>query len=280
MAKSVTALLVGAALEDGSIKSIDDPVANYLDEFKINGKENITIRHALSMSTGLSWNENYNNPFCDIAALYYDSNTKDLTLSDRVIEESSGKIFRYKSADTQTLMYILEKATGKTISEYTSEKIWNKIGAETDALWGLIGDKNSEEKSFCCMYATTRDYAKIGQLINQNGNWNGEQILNQDFVKSFKSLAPLQNEENQTNLSYGFQHWIYTGLPFEVSYCRGILGQYIISIPKYDLVIVRTGSGVSKKWKNTKCESNDALVGHRLELPEYISIALDVLSQI
>ncbi len=100
MAKSVTGLLVGAALLDGSIKSIDEPVANYLDEFKVPSKNKITIRHVLSMSTGLSWNENYNNPFCDIAALYYDSNTRDLTLKSRQVEELPGTTFRYKSADT------------------------------------------------------------------------------------------------------------------------------------------------------------------------------------
>jgi CubicO group peptidase (beta-lactamase class C family) len=280
MAKSITALLVGVALEDGSIKSIDDPVANYLDEFKSNGKDKITIRHMLTMSSGLSWNENYNNPFCDIAALYYDSNTRDLTLNKRLIEEPSGVVFKYKSADTQTLMYILEAATQQKIADYTSEKIWKKIGAETDALWGLIGDINSEEKSFCCVYASSRDYAKLGRLINQNGCWNGEQMLNEDFVKLFKSLAPLDNDEGSKNLTYGFQHWIYTGLPYKVSYCRGILGQYIISIPEFDLVIVRTGSGVGKKWKNTKQIKNDPLVSHRVELPEYIGIAMDVVNRL
>ena len=267
MAKSVVSLLIGAAIEDGYIKSIDEPVANYLDAFQSNGKEKITIRHVLTMSSGLSWSENYVNPFCDVAELYYDTDAEDLTLNRRTVEEQPGKIFSYKSGDTQTLMYILKAATGKNVSDYASEKIWTKIGAESDAMWSLVGNENSEEKSFCCIYATTRDFAKLGKLINQNGSWNGEQLIDSSYVKEFKSLAPLTKTNGKPNQVYGFQYWIYTGLPYEVTYYRGMLGQYIISIPKFDLVIVRTGTGVGQKWANTPNKIDDALEGHRVELP-------------
>ena len=280
MAKSVVSLLIGAALEDGYIKSIDEPVANYLEEFKVDGKEKITIRHVLTMSSGLSWRENYINPFCDVAELYYDTDAEDLTLNRRTVEEEPGKIFDYKSGDTQTLMYILKSATGKNVSDYASEKIWAKIGAESDAMWSLVGDENSEEKSFCCIYATTRDFAKLGKLINQNGSWNNEQLIDSNYVKEFKSLAPLTKTNGKPNQVYGFQYWIYTGLPYEVTYYRGMLGQYIISIPKFDLVIVRTGTGVGQKWANTPTKIDNALEGHRVELPAYISTALGILAQI
>lgn len=280
MAKSVVSLLIGAAIQDGYINSIDEPVANYLDEFDIEGKNLITIRHILTMSSGLSWTENYFNPFCDVAELYYDTDAEDLTLNRREVERKSGEIFDYKSGDTQTLMYILKAATNKNVSDYASEKIWSKIGAESDAMWSLVGDENSEEKSFCCIYATTRDFARLGKLINHNGAWNGEQLIDSAYVSEFKSLAPLTKKNGKPNLVYGFQYWVYTGLPYQVTYYRGMLGQYIISIPAYDLVIVRTGTGIGQKWVNTPTKIDDALEGHRVELPAYISMAMGILAQV
>lgn len=278
MSKSIVSLLIGAAIQDGYITSIDEPVANYLETFKANRE--ITIRHLLTMSSGLSWEENYISPFSDVAKLYYDTDAKNLTLNTRTVEEKSGLTFNYKSGDTQTLMYLLKSATKKTVSDYASEKIWSKIGAQSDALWNLVSDNNSEEKSFCCLYATTRDFAKIGKLINQNGQWNDEQLIDSNYVKEFKTLAPIKKKNGIQNQCYGFQHWIYTGLPYQVSYCRGLRSQYIISIPKFDLVIVRTGFGSGPKWENTIKHTSTAMEGHRTDLPTYIEIALGVLSQV
>lgn len=279
MAKSVLSLLVGVAIKEGYIHSIDEPVSNYLPEFK-GEKEKITIRHILTMSSGLSWSENYYHPFCDVAELYYDTDARDLSLNRRTIEEAPGEIWRYKSGDTQVLMYILEAATGKKVTEYGAEKLWMKIGAESDALWSLVGDENSEEKAFCCLYATTRDFARLGKLINDNGYWDGKVVVDSAYVASFKSLAPLKKPNGKANLLYGYQYWIYTGLPYEVSYFRGMAGQYIISIPSKDLVIVRTGEGTLANWTNTETAENDALEGHRIELPTYINIGLSILSQV
>jgi hypothetical protein len=280
MAKSVVSLLIGAGIEDGFIQSIDEPVANYLDEFKVDQKDKITIRHVLTMSTGLSWTEDYINPFGDMAELYYDTDARDLSVKRRVVETEPGEIFDYKSGDTQVLMYILKAATNKNVSDYASEKIWSKIGAESDAMWSLVDDIESEEKSYCCIYATTRDFARLGKLINNNGCWNGEQLIDHNYVKEFKSLAPLKKTNGKINQLYGFQYWIYTGMPYEVTYFRGMLGQYIISIPEFDLVIVRTGTGVSEKWSNKNGKIDDALEGHRTDLPAYITSALGVLAQV
>lgn len=280
MAKSVVALLIGAAVEDGYIKSIDEPASNYLSEFKVDKKDKITIRDFLTMSSGLSWDENYFNPFGETAELYYDTDARDLVLNRRFVERKPGEVFKYSSADTQTLVYILMAATGKTAAEYASEKIWSKIGAEADAEWSLVGDKNSEEKSYCCIYSTTRDFARLGKLINQNGSWNGEQLINKAYVEEFKSIAPLKKLNGKQNQLYGFQYWIYTGLPYEVTYFRGMLGQYIISIPEYDLVIVRTGTGTGKNWINTPLKKDNDLEGHRVELPAYISSAMGIYAQI
>jgi CubicO group peptidase (beta-lactamase class C family) len=278
MAKSVLSLLIGVAIEEGYIKSIDEPVSNYLSEFS-GEKANITIRHILTMSSGLSWSESYVHPFCDVAELYYDTDARDLSLNRRTIEESPGQTWRYKSGDTQVLLYILEAATKQKLSDYASAKIWQKIGAESDAAWSLVSDEQSEEKAYCCLYATSSDFARLGKLVNQNGKWNGEQIIDSAYVSDFKSIAPLKKPNGKANQLYGYQYWIYTGEDFEVTYFRGMLGQYIISIPSKDLVIVRTGTGTLANWENTKTQKNEALEGHRAELPEYINIGLSLLEK-
>jgi len=278
MAKSIISLLIGVALDEGKIKSIDEPVANYLPEFA-DEKKNITIRHILTMSSGLSWSESYISPFCDVAELYYDTDDRDLALNRRTIEEDPGKIFRYKSGDTQVLMYILQAATGVSASEYASEKLWKKMGAESEAMWSLADDSESAEKAFCCFYATSRDFLRLGKLVNHRGNWNGEQLVSAAYVEQFCTPAPLIKGNGKPNQLYGYQYWAYTGLPYEVTYFRGMSGQYIISIPSKDLVIVRTGSGTLPNWENTETVTDDALEGHYQELPKYIAIGMSLLSE-
>lgn len=278
MGKSIVSLLIGVAQEEGYIKSLDEPVANYIPEFK-GEKENITIRHVLTMSTGLSWSESYKHPFCDVAELYYDTDDRDLVLNRRTIEHEPGEIWHYKSGDTQLLVYILEAAIGRKTSEYASEKLWKPMGAEAEAYWSLNGDENSSEKGFCCFYARSRDFLRLGKLINNKGNWNGKQLVPEQYVEEFTSLAPLKKENGKMNNCYGYQYWIYTGEEFEVTYYRGLNGQYIISIPEKDLVIVRTGHSGGNNWKNIGTEKNDALEDHRTELPDYIRIGLCILEQ-
>ncbi|OGP63565.1 MAG: hypothetical protein A2V65_07695 [Deltaproteobacteria bacterium RBG_13_49_15] len=279
MAKSVVSILIGVAMEEGKIKSLDEPVANYLPEFD-DEKKNITIRHVLTMSTGLSWSESYISPFCDVAELYYDTDDRDLALNRRIIEEAPGEIFRYKSGDTQVLMYILAEATGQNVSEYASEKLWKPMGAESDAWWSLAGDENSTEKAFCCLYATSRDFLRLGKLVNHRGNWNGAQLVSKAYMDEFCTLSPLKKGDGKPNNVYGYQYWIYTGLPYEVTYFRGMSGQYIISIPEKELVIVRTGNGTYPNWKNTQEIKDDALEGHYQELPAYISIGMALMAQV
>lgn len=278
MAKSIVSLLIGVAYDEGKIQSLDEPVANYLPEFN-DEKKDITIRHILTMSSGLSWSESYVSPFCDVAELYYDTDDRDLALNRRTIEEPLGETFKYKSGDTQVLMYILQAATGKTVSEYASEKLWKPMGAESEAMWSLAGDDNSAEKAFCCFYAISRDFLRLGKLVNNRGNWNGQQLVSEAYVEEFASLAPLIKGNSKPNQVYGFQYWVYTGMPYEVTYFRGMSGQYIISIPEKALVIVRTGSGTLPNWQNTETVVDDALEGHYQELPAYISTGMSIYAQ-
>jgi len=186
MAKSIVSLLVGCAINDGYIRSIDDPVGNYLPEFAEGDKAKITIKHLLTMSSGLSWDESYSTLFSLTTKGYYGNNLSQLVLNQTVVKEP-GKTFEYRSGDTQLLSLIIEKATGETLSDYASEKIWTKVGAEHDALWCL--DRNDGvEKAFCCFNSNARDFARFGQLVLNQGMWNGEQIVPASYLA--EALTP------------------------------------------------------------------------------------------
>ena len=277
MAKSIVSLLIGCAIDDGKIKSLDEPVANYLTEFK-DEKKNITVRHLLTMTSGLSWSESYIHPFCDVAELYFDTDDKDLVLNRREIEEEPGITWRYKSGDTQVLIYLLKAATGRSVSDYAAQKLWIPMGAESEALWSLSSDQSSTEKGYCCFYSTSRDFLRLGKLVNNRGKWKGKQLISKAYMDEFCTLAQIKKPNGKPNNCYGLQYWIYTGFEYEVTLFRGISGQYIISVPEKDLVIVRSGNGVEEHLKNTKKEE-DYLENHRREFPFYVETAVRILDE-
>ncbi|MAP01741.1 MAG: serine hydrolase [Flavobacteriales bacterium] len=261
-AKSLVSLLIGIAIEEGKIDSVDQPVAAFLEEFNTDGKSKITIRNLLTMSSGLSWKESGKNPYSDNAKGYYGQHLREHIKSLKVIQDP-GKIFNYKSGDTQILVYVLERATDKTISDYMQEKIWSKINAESIALWNLDRE-NGDEKGFCCFYATAKDYAKIGQLILNNGKWGSDQIIPIYYLQN--ALLPAQDileKDGSINKRYGWQWWYATYNNQPIHYARGLLGQYIIVYPAKKLVIVRTGEKRKKVQKD----------GHPADLWDYLRLA-------
>jgi len=149
-AKTVVALLIGIAIEEGKIKSLDEPIGNYLPAYNSNGKEKITIRHLLMMSSGLDWQESGANPLSENAESYYGTDLLGLVNRQKSIEVP-GKKFNYQSGNSQLLGFIIEKATGKSVSEYTQEKIWKRIGTEHEAYWSL-DQENGDEKSSPSFY--------------------------------------------------------------------------------------------------------------------------------
>ncbi len=245
-AKSFVGLLVGCALGDGKIKSLDESVGNYLPAFANGKKKAITIRHLLMMSAGLDWEESGKNPLSDNAESYYGTDLYTHVTGQEAIEKP-GVRFEYQSGNTELLGFVLEKATGKQLSAYAEEKLWKQIGTEHDAYWSL-DKENGDEKSFCCLYSTSRDFARLGKLINQQGKWNGKQLVPEAYMQEFVSNPSMTTEDKVPNYRYGLHIWTYLGnVAHPVYYCRGILGQFIISIPSKNLVIVRTGS---KRGKN------------------------------
>lgn len=239
MAKSIVSILVGAALRDGYIKSIDQPVAEFLPSFKEGGKQRITIKHLLMMSSGLNWDESYANPFSVTTEAYYGTNLKKVIERLKAVEEP-GQTFSYKSGDTQILGMVVEAATGKSLSRYAEDKLWKPIGAEHDAEWS-VDNPTGIEKAYCCFFSNARDFARIGKLYLQNGIWNGDTIVDPAFVRESLSPNGLPTESGGP-ADYGYQWWLLPNYKDQfIFYARGILGQYIIVIPEKQAIIVRLG---------------------------------------
>jgi len=238
MAKSIVSLAIGCAIDDGFIKNVDQPVNDFYPEFKgYNGKV-LTLRHLLTMSAGVDFDEAYSSPFSPTTKLYYGDDLQQIALGMKEIEEP-GIHFIYQSGVTQLLALIVEKATGENISSYVSRKLWTP---EEDALWSL-DKKDGIEKAYCCFNSNARDFARFGQLILNKGNWNGKQLVSESYIK--EATTPDTNlifkEYNETNHCYGFQFWHLTYKGMEIPYMRGILGQYVFAIPELNAVVVRLG---------------------------------------
>ena len=260
--KSFVAFLIGIAIDEGYIESVEQYVSDFLPEFNRPKKARITIKNLLSMSSGLNWEESGKNPYSDNAKAYYGKYLREHIKNLKVVSEP-GKRFHYKSCDTQILTYVLEQATGKTISDYMEEKIWSKIGSESNALWSL-DRKDGDEKGFCCFYATSRDFAKIGQLILNNGEWEGQQLIPTKFLKNaIKPEKSILDKNGLENGRYGWQWWCASYNNAPIHYARGLFGQYIIIYPKKNIVIVRTGK------KRKKVQSD----GHPSDLWDYLRMA-------
>ncbi len=239
MSKSWVSTLIGAAIKDRKIKNIDQKVCDFLPEFCGGDNSKITIKHLLTMSSGLDWKEGYHNPFGQTAEAYYGDQLRELIINLKSVEDP-GKVFKYHSSCTQLLTFILENATGKSINEYTSEKLWVPMGAKHPALWST-DSQGGDEKGFCCINSNARDFARIGRLYMRYGNWNGVQILDSSYVKDATSAADIMNENGEKNKNYGFQFWITNYKNLHIYYTRGLWGQYVICIPEKKMIIVRLG---------------------------------------
>jgi len=238
-AKTVVALLVGIAIDEKKIKSLDEPVGDFIPAFKSDDKKTITIRHLMQMASGLDWEESGKNPLSSNAESYYGTDLYGLVCRQKGID-APGKKFKYQSGNSQLLSFVVEQATGMQIWEYAQEKLWLKIGAQSDAFWSLDSE-NGTAKAFCCLYATAQDFGKIGRLIANYGSWNGQQVISEKFVKEmFTNKAPITSDGIE-NIYYGLHIWTYNDGEDDIYYCRGILGQYVVTIPSKKLVFVRLG---------------------------------------
>jgi CubicO group peptidase (beta-lactamase class C family) len=244
MAKSVTSILIGCAIDEGFIKSVDEPITNYIPELNEKGFDKVTIRHLLQMTSGIEFKESYSNPFGDAASFYYGRNLRK-KISKMEMKTEPGTQFEYISGNTQLLGLVLERALhGKSVTQYLQEKLWTPLGMEYDASWSIDRKKDGLEKTFCCLNACARDYARIGRLYLNKGNWNGKQIVSQKWVEESTKLDTTAGSAS----FYQFQWWLPApGVDFMA---EGILGQFIYVNPSKDLIIVRLGKkeGEANWW--------------------------------
>lgn len=237
IAKSITSALLGKAIDDGFIKSLDQPVSDFYPQYSETG---LTVGDLSSMSSGLNWDESYSNPFGMTARAYYDSDLSETILKLKVVD-TPGINFKYLSGNTQLLAMVLQKATKKQLGDYLYESLWNPIGAESPALWQVDDKENRLVKAYCCLGSNVRDLARFGKLYKDHGKWKGKKLLDSAFVA--KSIKPRFVESPE----YGYGFWLSDFMEKEIFVMRGILGQYVIVIPEDDLIIVRLGHKVGEK---------------------------------
>jgi len=237
MAKTVTTMLLGKAIEQGYIKSVNQPVTDFIPEFKDDPLGRLcTVGHLSGMRSGFDWTEAYYSPFSPTTEAYYGNDIERMMLKRRFSHQPGG-LFKYASADTQLLGIILKRATGKNLADYLSEQFWKPLGMEHDAYWSLSGGL---EKTFCCLNTNVRDYARLGQLLLQQGFWNGRQLLDSAFIEWMYSPDPTAFEPGKPK-KYAHSLWIDEEHEPSFYAFLGHLGQRIIIIPSKNMVIVRLG---------------------------------------
>ncbi|MCP4122983.1 MAG: serine hydrolase [Bacteroidetes bacterium] len=247
VAKSFVATLVGIALEEGLFESIQDPITKYLPALEKSGYDGVLIKDILQMSTGVKFNEDYRDFNSDInkfARTFALGKSFDEFVMSMKNETTPGTINHYVSINTQVLGMLVTKVSGKTLSEYLKEKIWDPMGMEFDAQW-IIDDKGME-LALGGLNVTLRDYAKLGLLYQHNGNWNGTQIVPEEWIRQSVTpdaphLMAGPNELSTSDFGYGYQWWIPENSDGEF-FAAGIYNQYIYIYPKKSLVIMKTAA--------------------------------------
>ncbi len=234
MAKSITSALLGKAIYEGFIKSLDQPVGDFYPQYSETG---LTVGDLSSMSSGLDWDESYTNPFGMTARAYYDGDLSKTILKLKVVD-TPGVKFKYLSGNTQLLAMVIQKSLqSKSIdlSVYLRESFWQPMGFEQPALWQVDDKKHRLVKAYCCIGSNARDFARFGKLYKDYGKWNGQQLLDSTFVAN--SIKPRFAESPE----YGYGFWLSDLMGKKIFAMRGILGQYVIVVPEDDLIIVRLG---------------------------------------
>lgn len=251
VAKTYCGILLGCAFKDGFIKSLDQPVSDFIPEFKIGEKAKVTLRHLTTMTSGIDFNESYVSPFGYPAEGYYGDDVLAACLPYKVNEEP-GQTFRYLSGNTALLGICISKAVGKPLSQYLSERLWKDLECRQPAWWSL-DKKGGQEKGFCCLNSNATDFARIGILYLNYGKWKGKQIIDSEYVAN--SIVPFNCKEDDgtPNKSYGYNWWLTEHNGNKIFYARGILGQYVICVPSKKLVIVKLGRMRRPKTSNSEC---------------------------
>lgn len=243
VAKSFISALVGIAIEQGYIDSVNDSITKYVPQLENSAYEGVRIKDILQMSSGARWNEDYSDPDSDVmrsAKILAIGGSLDDFSASLTNELKPGTFNRYNSTDTQVLGMLLREAIGISVTKYMQEVLWNPMGAESNAYWLL--DSENMEMVYAGFNATARDYAKLGELFRLKGKFNGKQIVPSNWVKSSTTpdaphLMPGENPLSDFPMGYGYQWWIpddsddFTAI--------GVYNQFIYVSPENNTVVVK-----------------------------------------
>ncbi|MDT0629284.1 serine hydrolase domain-containing protein [Alteromonas sp. W364] len=248
VAKSFTSTLVGAAIKDGFINSINDKVTDYIPSMLGSAYDDVTVEQLLTMTSGVQWNEDYSDPNSDVSRFNFHVPSEGVDVSASYLRQlpratEPGTQWLYSTGETNLIGLLVSQATGKQLSQYLSEKVWQHIGSEQDATWVLNG--TGHEISGCCIQASTRDFARFGQFIMQGAVVNGESIVPDDW---FDFAVTKQADTGSSISGYGYQWWTNNDGSFEG---KGIFGQGIFIDPNRELIIATNGNwpkAVGSEW--------------------------------
>jgi CubicO group peptidase (beta-lactamase class C family) len=234
MAKSYVSGLLGKAIMEGHIKSLDQPVSDFIPEYSEGLAAQMTVGDLSSMASGTNWDERYYSPFSITTRAYFDDDLEKVVTGLKVVRKP-GQSFKYASGDTQMLAIVIERATGKKLYDYLEESFWKPLGSENQAFWQVDSEGHDLVKAYCCIASNAKDFARFGKLYKDYGKWNGKQLLDSAFVA--KSVTPRFKESPQ----YGYGWWMKDWQDKHFFMMRGHLGQYVIVEPEDNIIIVRLG---------------------------------------
>jgi CubicO group peptidase (beta-lactamase class C family) len=242
MAKSFASALVGIAIDEGHIKSVDEPITDYIPELLEKDKrfKSITIQHLLTMTSGIKYEEGGDLPWseeADDTKTYYATDLRELALENCRIEREPGEYFEYNNYNPLLVGMILERATGMPVARYLQEKLWKPMGMEADGSWSLDSTSSGFEKMESGINARARDFARFGMLFAKEGTWEGRQLISRGWVEESTRA------DTTTDPSVDYQYFWWIDTPDGKSHfsARGNYGQYIYVAPEKNLVIVRLG---------------------------------------
>jgi CubicO group peptidase (beta-lactamase class C family) len=242
MAKSVTSALVGIAIHEGKIKSLDESASDFIPEWRGSNREKITVGDLLSMTSGLTWTMLYDPPSGDTVKMLGSADQVAYALNRQVYREP-GTDWYYSDGDAESFSRIIQAATGVPVGEYAQGKLFGPIGMQ-NANW--LTDERGQAMTYCCIMSTARDFARFGYLFLRNGRWGDQQVVPADWVKT--STQPSQIE----NLSYGYYWWLvdFPDVPKDMYAAMGFATKRVYVIPSLDIVAVRLGEGDDINWND------------------------------
>ena len=246
VAKSFVSALVGIALKEGQIRSLADPISDYVSVEPGSAYDGVSIKNVLQMASGARWNEDYNDPTSDVhrlGATMAGTMSLDAFVATMVKDVPQGTVCRYNSGDTQALGALLVRATGQSLSDYMREKLVEPLGFESDSYWLIDG--TGMEMAFAGLNVTARDFAKLGELYRNHGQWHGQQVVPEAWSRaSVQADAPHLKPgqpilaDHALDLGYGYQWWLPNGDRGEFT-AIGIYNQLVYVDPSRGVTIVK-----------------------------------------